>query len=136
MFSVADLASVSRDVSATRSRTKKIARIASALSTLSPEEVPPIVGFLCGEPRQGKLGLGYGAFKELSALAVPAQARVTALELDATFSELANCAGKGAARERARILRDLYLKLSGDERDFVSRLVLGALRQGALESVV
>jgi DNA ligase-1 len=57
-------------------------------------------------------------------------------ELDAAFQELADLAGKGSAKRRDGLLRDLFARLTPEERDFVARLAVGELRQGALEALV
>ena len=137
MLSLADIVTASRDVTATRSRTKKIARFAELLARVSVEELPAAVGFLCGELRQGRLGLGYRSLRDLSAAGPEATGgAVSVLELDAVFQALEALAGKGVASEREKLLSALFARLSADERDFVVRLILGELRQGALESIV
>ena len=60
----------------------------------------------------------------------------TVLELDALFRALDALSGKGVASEREKLLSALFARLGSEERDFVVRLILGELRQGALESVV
>ncbi|MEO6601584.1 MAG: ATP-dependent DNA ligase [Polyangiaceae bacterium] len=135
-MSLADIVSASREVAATRSRTKKIARFAELLRSLSVAELPAAIGFLCGELRQGRLGLGYRALNSVRAERQPGASQVAALELDAVFQALQDLSGKGVASERERLLAALYARLTAEERDFVTRLILGELRQGALESVV
>src|SRR6202000_1926817 len=61
---------------------------------------------------------------------------VSVLEADAVFSALQALSGKGVASERERLLGALFARLTDEERDFVVRLILGELRQGALESIV
>jgi DNA ligase 1 len=136
MVSLADIVAASREVAATRSRTKKIARFAELLRALSVEEVPAAIGFLCGELRQGRLGLGHRALSTVRAEREPGASEVTVLELDAVFQALEDLSGKGVASERERLLAALYARLTAEERDFVARLILGELRQGALESIV
>jgi DNA ligase-1 len=138
MLSLADIVTASRDVAATRSRTQKIARFALILGQSSLEELPATVGFLCGELRQGRLGLGYRSLRDLapSADSPPQGGAVTVLELDTLFQTLGALSGKGAAGERETLLSALFVRLSAGERDFVVRLILGELRQGALESIV
>ncbi len=136
MVSLADIVAASRDVAATRSRTKKIARFAELLRALSVEELPAAVGYLCGELRQGRLGLGHRTLLSVRAEAVPQASEVTVLELDAVFQALEDLSGKGVASERERLLAALFARLTAEERDFVTRLILGELRQGALESIV
>ena len=136
MASLADIVTASREVAATRSRTKKIARFAQLLTQFSAEELPAAVGFLCGELRQGRLGIGHRALLAVRAEQEPSASAVTVLELDAVFQALEDLSGKGVASERERLLAALYARLTVDERDFVTRLILGELRQGALESIV
>src|SRR3954470_11225124 len=138
MLSLADIVAASREVAKTRSRTKKIARLAQVLRQTELEELPAAVGFLCGELRQGRLGLGYRALRDQKASGAPNQAEgpVSVLEVDAVFSALQALSGKGVASERERLLSALFARLTDEERDFVVRLILGELRQGALESLV
>jgi DNA ligase-1 len=138
MLSLADIVATSREVAATRSRTKKIARLAQVLRQTELEELPAAVGFLCGELRQGRLGLGYRTLRDQKASPTPSAAEgpVSVLEVDAVFSALQLLSGKGVASERERLLAALFVRLTPDERDFVVRLILGELRQGALESLV
>ncbi len=136
MLSLADIVSASRDVAATRSRLKKTARFAEVLRSASLEELPATVGFLCGELRQGRLGLGYAALRDVRGTAESIGGAVGVLELDAVFQALEVLSGKGVASERERLLAALFARLGADERDFVVRLILGELRQGALESIV
>jgi DNA ligase-1 len=136
MVNVSDIVAASQDVAATRSRTKKIARFAAVLRTLSLEELPAAIGFLCGELRQGRLGLGHRTLRDVKAEPVPAASTVSVIELDDVFQALEGLSGKGVTSERDRRLQALFARLTAEERDFVVRLVLGELRQGALESIV
>jgi DNA ligase 1 len=136
MVQLLEIVTASRDVASTRSRTKKIARFAEVLATLSLEELPAAVGFLCGELRQGRLGLGHRTLRDLKAEPEPESAQVSVLELDAVFQALQELSGKGVVSERERLLSALFARLTVEERDFVVRLILGELRQGALESIV
>jgi len=131
-----DIVTASREVAATRSRLKKIARFADVLRQLEAAELPAAVGFLCGELRQRRLGLGPRALQQVRAEPEPASSAVTVLELDAVFEALEALSGKGVASERQQLLSALFARLSAEERDFVVRLILGELRQGALESIV
>ena len=58
MLMLTDIVATSREVAATRSRLKKIAHLAGVLRQCESAELPAAVGFLCGELRQGRLGLG------------------------------------------------------------------------------
>ena len=136
MVRVADIARASLDVTATRSRKQKTERLATLLTSLAPSEMRPAVGFLCGELRQGKLGIGYATVRKLRALPTAAEPSVTVSELDDAFQQLAELSGKGAAGQRGLLLERLFSRLTESERDFLVRLMLGELRQGALEAIV
>jgi DNA ligase 1 len=136
MLNLGEIVAASRDVGATRSRKQKTQRLAQLLQQLEPGEVRAAVGFLCGELRQGKLGIGYRTLQQLRGLGAPDHASVAVLELDTIFQTLSELSGKGSAKERERLLHDLFARLSELERDFVARLMVGELRQGALEALV
>lgn len=136
MLKLWEIVAASADVAATRSRKQKIQRIARLLCLLEPSEVRPAVGFLCGELRQGKLGVGYRTLQQLRNAPSPAQPSLSVVELDATFEELSQLAGKGSAKRQGELLLGTFARLTDDERDFVSRLIVGELRQGALEALV
>ena len=65
MTLLADVVSASAAVTATRSRSAKVATLAELLRTLDAQEVPICVGFLSGVPRQGRVGVGYSAIRGL-----------------------------------------------------------------------
>jgi DNA ligase-1 len=136
MLKLGEIVAASRDVGATRSRKQKTARLAQLLAQLSPDEVRAGVGFLCGELRQGKLGIGYRTLQQLQQAPGAADSTVSVGELDAAFQELAELSGKGSAKRRDALLGDLFARLTPEERDFVARLTVGELRQGALEALV
>jgi ATP-dependent DNA ligase I len=64
------------------------------------------------------------------------QPTLTLAELDAFFDRLLAVKGKGAAAERLRLLKELFARATGAEQDFLLRLLVGELRQGALEGVM
>lgn len=136
MLPLAEIVATSRDVAATRSRKQKTARFAAVISRFEPSEVRPGVGFLCGELRQGKLGVGYRSLQQLRQLPHATEPSVTVLELDTLFQELSELSGKGSAGRQAALLRGLFERLTAEEADFVARLLVGELRQGALEALV
>lgn len=138
MAKLAEIVGVSHAVAATRSRKQKVAALAELLGRLEPAEQRAGVGFLCGELRQGKLGVGYATLRRLRAAPAPvsADADLDVLELDQLFAELARASGKGSGARREQLLAQAFARLNDSERDFVTRLVLGELRQGALEGVL
>jgi DNA ligase-1 len=62
--------------------------------------------------------------------------QLTLAIVDADLERLSQVRGRGSAVERARLLSDLFAKATGSEQDFLARLLLGELRQGALEGIM
>jgi len=130
-----DVVAASAAVAATRSRTAKAATIADLLRGAAGEEVEPTTSWLAGEPRQGRLGVGW---RTLSALAhdPAAEPSLQVLDVDAALTELASTSGAGSAARRDATLGTLMSAATADEQRFLVRLLTGELRQGALEGVV
>ncbi|HEY8493112.1 MAG TPA: ATP-dependent DNA ligase, partial [Myxococcota bacterium] len=134
---LAEIVAASRDVAATRARSAKIERLAACLRAATPDEVPAIVSWLAGELPHGRIGAGWAALRAATSGVAPArEARLTVAEVDAAIGALATLRGAGSAGERARQLGALFARATGEEQDFLRRLLLGELRQGALEGVM
>jgi DNA ligase-1 len=129
------LVATSASVGATRSRKAKVEALAGLLRALDPAEIEPAVAWLAGEPRQGRLGIGW---RTLAALEVPAAERpgASVAEVDAVLAELATSSGAGSARRRTELLTALLGAATEEEQRFLFRLLTGELRQGALEGVL
>ncbi len=136
MTLLAELAAVSRRVSETASRNAKIAGLAACLRGLAPDEIPIAIAFLSGETRQGKLGVSYAALRAGEWAAPPPEASLSVDDVDAAFAGLAAASGKGSAGLRAERLAALFNRATAEERDFLGRLIVGELRQGALKGIM
>jgi len=132
---LAEVVATSEAVAATRSRKAKVDALAGLLRRLGPDEVEPAVGFLVGQARQGRIGVGW---RTAHAVDVdPAETpTVTVLELDALLATLAVTTGSGSVAARQRLLSDLFARATAPEADFVRRLLVGELRQGALAGIM
>jgi DNA ligase-1 len=132
---LAEVVRASAAVAATSSRLAKIRVIADCLRALAPEEVESALAWLSGDLRQGKLALGYATLR--SAMGNPAAcAALTITEVDEAFQGLKALKGKGSAATREQRLKALLGKATAEEQDFLLRLIVGELRQGALEGVM
>ncbi len=130
------LARLSNRLAQTPARLAKVELLAELLRALAPDEVEIAAAYLAGEPRQGKLGIGYAQLAALRGAAVAAQATLGLTEVDATLGGLGALSGRGSAGERARALAALFARATPVEQDFLVRLLTGELRQGALEGVL
>jgi len=125
----------SRRAAQTASRLAKRDAIAACLRHAEGDEVEIAVAHLSGETRQGRIGVGYATLSALRG-APAAQPVLTLREVDAAFESVAAAAGKGSAGQRSALLRALFERATADEQDFLLRLLVGELRQGALEGVM
>ncbi len=116
-------------------RLDKIGHLASCLAACQPGSVPTAVALLAGQPRQGRIGIGYATLRAARTEGA-GRPTLTLAELDATLDRIVATRGKGAAAERARLLQELFERASAQEQDFLVRLLLGELRQGALEGLM
>jgi DNA ligase-1 len=129
------VAQASAEASGTSKRLAKRDAIAAVLRTASADEAPLAVAYLSGELPQGRIGIGWSTLAPLRGHAA-AQPTLTLHDVDAALSALAATTGKGSAAARAEQLRALFARATAEEQDFLSRLLLGDLRQGALEGVM
>ncbi len=132
---LAEVVATSRAVASTRARSAKILNLTILLRRLAPDEAEPVVAFLAGRPRQGKVGIGWatlGAIDPQPALAPS----IEVLELDAAVTEIQALVGPGSASRRQGLLGRLLARATEAEADFIRRLLIGELRQGALEGVM
>jgi DNA ligase-1 len=128
------IARTSLEVADTSSRLAKIDLIASCLRRLRPEEVPVAVAYLAGVLPQGTIGIGWAALRELPPPAEEPALEV--LELHAALTAISQTAGQGSQAARRKQIDELFGKATKAEKDFITRLLLGDLRQGALEGVM
>ncbi len=131
------LVRASQGLSATSKRLKKIESLSELLQRADPQTVPTAVAFLCGHLRQGRIGLGWAALRDcLSSTAAVQQSSLRISEVESAFEAIAAQSGSGSAREKKRLLGQLLSQASEDERQFLAKLILGEMRQGALEGIM
>ncbi|MGH3320678.1 MAG: ATP-dependent DNA ligase [Streptosporangiaceae bacterium] len=131
---LAHIAEASADVAASSARLEKVARLAECLRQARPDDVEIVVAFLSGEPRQRQIGVGYAAFRDVPGAA--AAATLTVREVDEAFARMESLSGPGSQRQRRQQLTDLLGRATGAEQGFLIPLMVGELRQGALDAVM
>jgi DNA ligase-1 len=123
-------------VRATAKKGEKVALIADFLGQARGSETALAALYLTGELRQGRIGIGWRALQQ----AMPGGAAVgeplLLLELDERLSAIAAEKGPGSAERRLLALRGLLERTDGEGRKLLAQLLIGEVRQGALEGLV
>jgi DNA ligase-1 len=132
---LAELAEASSALAGTRSRSEKTRVLVDVLRKLAPAERELGVAWLAGIVAGGPLRLGPAAV--IAAQSAPAAEPTLTLGAAAqALDELRSIAGKGAAGRREQAFSALLRAATVSEQRFLVGLLLGELRQGALEGVM
>lgn len=110
--------------------------LAELLRRVPRAEIPVVVGFLVGAPQQGRVGVGWALLGPTTELPAATAATLGVADVDAAINALERTTGGGSTAARRRIVDDLFARATADEADFLRRLLIGDLRQGALEGVM
>ncbi len=129
------LVDTSRAIAATTKRLQKTDLLAALLKQLRAEENEIAVAFLSGATRQGRIGIGYAVLRD--ARATPAEAAtLQILDVDRALEQLASVQGPGSDRTRRELLSRLFTQATEEEQRFLTGLLMGEIRQGALEGIM
>jgi DNA ligase-1 len=142
-----ELVETSRKVAAVRARGEKVALLADIVRRLPATLVPIGVSYLAGELPQGRLGMGYaslaelwrgadGAGSEARGVAPAAQPSLDLGDVDRAFEAIKNARGAGSNDQRRALLGSMLARATTGEQEYLLKLVIGELRQGALEGIV
>ena len=132
---LAAVVETSRRVTETSKRLEKVELLANLLRQLHPHEIEIVVTFLAGGIRQGRIGVGYAAIQ--GAQGPPAATpSLEVTEIDSTFQSIIAVSGSGSQRRRLQLLHQMLARATQPEQHFLMRLLVGELRQGALEAVM
>jgi DNA ligase-1 len=121
---------------ATTRKTEKVALIADLLRQTHGRETELLALYLSGTLPQGRLGLGWRKVQPAMVESAPSGEPLTLLDLDRCFEAVAADQGPGSADRKVRALRALMERADPGGRRFVAELIMGELRQGALDGLV
>jgi DNA ligase 1 len=130
-----ELAAVSENVAATAKRGEKTSLLAALLRSMTSEEAAVSVGLLTGQPRQGRIGVGWSALSKLD-VADADEPSLEVLEIDRWLSDLAAQAGPGSTGRRNDLLKAVFARATAPEQRLLWGVFSGELRQGALDGVM
>jgi DNA ligase-1 len=123
-------------VRATSRKTEKTALLGDFLKQTQGRETELAALYLAGLLPQGRIGIGWRRIQAALPQAAPSGPPLTLADVDHAFQAVADDEGGGSADRKLRGLRGLLERASEEERRFLGELLVGEVRQGALESVV
>ena len=133
---LADLVETSRRVGATRKRLEKLSLMAETIRRLEPGEILLGVAYLGGELGRAPIGAGPALVRGAAATPPAGQPTLTLADVDRALGAIAAVAGSGSAALRRQALDQLFARATEAEQSFLARLIVGELRQGALEGLL
>jgi DNA ligase-1 len=129
----AEIAETSSRVAATRSRLAPRALLADTIGAAGADELPAVVAYLSGTLRQRRTNLGWAS---LPAPPPADRPSLAVLEVDASFAAIAQEGGDGSSARRIALVAALLRRATTAEQLLMRGLILGEVRQGALDSLV
>ncbi|MCI0371122.1 MAG: ATP-dependent DNA ligase, partial [candidate division NC10 bacterium] len=133
---LAEVVETSLRVSEASGRLDKVDRLAALLARTPAAEIEIATAYLSGSLRQEKIGIAWAALRSAMPEGGADSSSLELAEVDAVFDRISKVSGKGSAAEKTRLLRELLVRATPDEQRFLTGLVMGELRQGALEGLV
>jgi ATP-dependent DNA ligase I len=131
---LSELVEASAAVTATSARNKKVAVLAALLARAGDDDVAPVVNWLSGRLTQRQIGIGYAQLRERPTPA--AQGSLTVAELERALGAIGAMRGPGSVAARRSAVRDLLARADAAEQEFLLRLLIGDLGQGALAGLM
>jgi DNA ligase 1 len=125
----------SRRIAETSKRLEKIALLAALLKESRGDEIDIVAAFLSGRTRQGRIGAGYSVVRE-AGVEPAVESSLEVIEVDRAFQGIAELQGAGSERRRIELVRHLLARANRAEQEFITGLLVGELRQGALEGIM
>jgi len=123
-------------VRATTKKTEKIQLLANLLKQPQDRDIELTALYLVGTLPQGKIGVGWRMIEQATAELPIRQASLTLDQMDQILNEIALDEGTGSTSRRIQSLRNLFERADQPERDFLTQLLMGEVRQGALEGLL
>ncbi|HTV78508.1 MAG TPA: ATP-dependent DNA ligase [Steroidobacteraceae bacterium] len=136
MTLLARIVATSQRIAAASARTAKVQELAACLRLIAPDEIEIGTHYLSGETRQGRFGIGYAALAAAAAGVAAREPSLSLADVDRRLEGISGLRGSGSAGRRSDALRELFALTTADEQNFLQRLLVGELRQGALAGIM
>ncbi|WP_406278471.1 ATP-dependent DNA ligase [Embleya sp. NBC_00896] len=129
-----EVAVASREIAAESGRSAKAELVAGCLRRAEPAEATVVVAYLAGALTQRQIGVGPAALREVPAPA--AEPSLSLVEVDAALEAVGATTGAGSQAARRALIDALFARATAVEQRFLTGLLVGEVRQGALDGVM
>jgi len=136
MVFLKNLVETSERVSATTKKKEKASLLAHFLREVKGKEIFLVAFYLSGELPQGRLGIGWAALEEALRGASFEPNPLSLMNLDLYFESIAREKGPGSSGRKVQTLREILSRSAEREKEFLIKLIMGEIRQGALEGLI
>jgi DNA ligase-1 len=133
---LARLVEAVEQVRATSKKSEKIRILADTLRATQGPEIALCAMYLSGLLPQGKIGIGWNLIQRCLQDTQMAGEALTLADVHQTLDRIAVERGAGSTERRVGELSRLFSRASPGERRLLSELLIGELRQGALEGML
>lgn len=123
-------------VRATSKKTEKTRLLADLLRQAQGRETELVAPYLAGTLPQGRIGVGWRTIEEALKDVPVTAATLTLSQVDQVLEEIASDEGAGSTARKTQALRELFARACTAEREFLAQLLMGEVRQGALEGLL
>jgi DNA ligase 1 len=120
----------------TTKKSEKVRLLADTLRNARAREIELAAFYLTGSLPQGKIGVGWSLIQQAMVVGESSVELLTLQDVDDSMSRLAVEQGIGSTERRSVELGRLFSRATADERRFLSQLLMGEIRQGALEGLL
>ena len=136
MTLLADFAALGRRLESSPGRLDKRRLVADFLRAIEPDEVALAVAFLTGHPFPTSDNRVLGVRGLPRGVAERPSAPLTLGDVGEAFGAVAAAVGSGSRRTREAALTELAARASGEEREFLGRIIGGEMRTGVSDGLV
>lgn len=133
---LAELVDAVTRVRATNKKSEKVRILTDTLLLAHAREIELVAFYLSGSLPQGKTGVGWSLIQQALTGGESSVEPLTLHDVDDAISRLAGEQGAGSTERRGAELGRLFSRATAEERRFLSQLLIGEIRQGALEGLL
>ena len=123
-------------VRSTPKKTEKTQLLANLLKQAQGKDIELVAHYLVGTLPQGRIGIGWRIIEQASADLRVADSSLSLHQIDTVLDAIAADQGAGSTARKIQGLRSLFERANPAEREFLTQLFMGEVRQGALEGLL